>query len=289
MNKKLLLFLVTLITAMSFSFAAPAKAVPAIEGEEIAEEERAYLVFKKTVSITRIDEYYNQYKAKDKKIKTIYNKKLNDYNKERTAFIQAGEHELEISYQSKTGYANGTTLKATFEAGKTYDVVTIVEEGIFGKTIKYDIQDSETHESIYAKALKLGLAIQYVNKILQPVSEGKEMTLSAMDFKRTGENNKSEYIIEYGPDLTVTYTEKETTYKGYIGFEATKAIIYIQFDEDGSLTKDAFLSMSPEDCDRVFELKEVTSIGPVITVKISSIKPENDAIISLGYLPYQNQ
>ena len=116
---------------------------------------------------------------------------------------------------------------------------------------------------------------------------GKEIVLSAPDpdnkTDKTSEK-KSEFFIQYGPDLTVTYTEHEAVYKGYIGFEATKAIIYIKFDEDGTLTKDSFLSLSPDDCDRVFEIKEVISIGILKTVRVISLKPAKDGIFSFGYV-----
>ena len=287
MKKRLFLIVASLITMMSLSYAAPAKPIPFAVDEEIPEEEKTFLVLKKTVSLIRIDNYYNQFQIKDKETQTPYNKKLNDYDKERFTFLRAGEHEIELRYMSKNSYANASTLKANLEAGKTYDVVTSIEEGILGKQVKYDIQDAETHESIFAKEQKLRLSLQYVNVILQPVSEGKEIVLSAPDpDKKTNKasEKRSEFFIQYGPDLTVTYTEHEAVYKGYIGFEATKAIIYIKFDEDGTLTKDSFLSLSPDDCDRVFEIKEVISIGNLKTVRVISLKPAKDNIFSFGYV-----
>ncbi len=288
MKKRLFLILASLITIMSLSYAAPAKAIPFATDEEIPEEERAILVLKKTVSVIRIDNYYFQFNIKDPETQKPYNKKLNDYNKERVTFVRAGEHEIEIRYQSDKGYANPSTFKANLEAGKTYDVVTSLEDSIFGKQVKYDIQDATTHESIFAKEQKLRLAIQYVNTILEPVSNGQDIILSAVDpdkktDSKTTEKN-SDFFITYGPDLTVTYTENENVYKGYTGFEATEAIIYIKFDEDGSLTKDSFLQLNPEDCDRVFEIKEVISLGILKTIKVKSVKPSKESLISFGYV-----
>lgn len=282
MKKRLFLIVASLITIMSLTYAAPAaKPVPFVADEEIPEEERTFLVFKKTVAIVRIDNYYNQFNIKDTQTQKPYNKKLNDYNKERFTYLRAGEHEIEIRYNSKNGYANPSTLKANLEAGKTYNVVTSLEDSPFGKQVKYDILDAETNESIFAKERKLRLALQYVDAILQPVTDGKEIILSASD---PDKKTDTKTFITYGPDLTVTYTENGTDYKGYIGFEATKAIIYIKFDEDGTLTKDSFLSLSPDDCDRVFEITEVMSLGIIKNVKVKSLKPAKESIISFSFV-----
>ncbi len=251
------------------------------------------LYSKKTIQVRQIDDYGNPYFYDSPSKK--FNKKLNDPDRERILYLRAGEHELSFNYRAGSSYANLTKIKANFEAGKSYDVLAIIEKGKVSRLV-YDIQYSDTHESILPKSgvsLKQALALKYVEAILQPVSEGKTITLngnepeksvSTSDFSKFYDaynNKESDYIIEYNSDLTGTYTEKGKTYKSYIGFEATKALIYIKFDEDQSLSKEDFLKLSPEECDRVFDIEDISALGKITTVTVSRSKPDKKGTITL--------
>ncbi len=299
MKKKLLITLLVINSLFNFVFAASKKGFQIPDDEEIPQEEMTTVVFNKSISIIQIDDYYDPYRnvSISKAFKTekkLFDKKLTKEETVRTVYLKAGEHEINFGYSSGGTYAQPIKIKVNFEAGKSYDVLAIIEKGKVSRVV-YDIQYSDTHESILPKtglSLKEKLAIQYVQTILQPVSEGKQIKLEGSDpVKKIDPNDFSkylekerDYIIEFGEDLTVTYTEKGKVHTGYIGFEATKAIIYIKFDDNKSLTKEEFLKLPIDSCDLIFEIEDINSFGKMTSVEISRTKPNKKGTISLSMI-----
>ncbi len=160
-----------------------------------------------------------------------------------------------IKYNNGRAFtASPNTIRYNLEAGKSYSIVSKTEKD----KVVFDIVDGKTGKSLtnpnnYNIHQKSVLA--YVENVLGGVEAGKTVTLRSS----TGDMER----WEYGPDLTVKVTERgQPEHKGYIGFSTDKnlqkATVYIKFDDEGTLTKDEFLALKPEQCDRVYELVELS-------------------------------
>lgn len=252
--------------------------------EEIPSEELTKIVFKKYIQINLIDDFYNA-KTLDKNLYKYLRNCLN----ERELYLKAGVHNLSFGYYSELGYASGIPVMANFEAGKSYDIIPTLHRGKITR-ITYDVQYSDTHESILPNSklsIEQRLALDYANIILKPVTEGKKVTLVGKVPEKTNDAvfimlikliTNRKIIIEYSSDLTGTYTEKGKTHKAYIGLEATKAQIYIKFDDEQTLSKEDFLKLSPAECDRIFTIEDVSSpFSPGVTV--SKTKPKSNQLL----------
>lgn len=257
--------------------------------EEIPSEELVKVVLKKYMQINTIDNFYgaDSNKTLDKKLYKHLKKSLKD----RELYLKAGEHTFSFCYNSELGYSGGIPMNVTFEAGKSYEIFPIFHEGKIMR-VTYGIIDLSTRKSVLPDSelsMDQRLALDYSNIILKSVSEDKTITLIG----NVVENNNSAdtslvggviaigkaiankpITIEYSSDLTGTYTEKGKTYKAYIGLDAEKAQIYIKLDDEQTLSKDDFLKLSPEECDRIFKIEDVSLPGrPRVTV--SCTKPKS--------------
>lgn len=282
--KKIVLFNLFLVLILCSVFAAPKGIrVPDTIDNSISEDQLSKVIINKLVLVKKIDEYANPYYANKFSQEPVFDKSLNDFLKLRTFYILPGEHTFNFSFKTNVRMANSVDYTVTLEAGKTYELIAEEEEGF--DVVFYDIQEVQTHTSLIPGVrltYKQQLAIEYAG-ILDTVKENNlvfnsyipnpyAFNLSYEELLKEYNNLQADYIIEYGPDMSVKYTEKGKEYDGFIGFDASNAVIYIKFNKDGKLTKEAFLDLAPEKCDRVFNLKSVTNADGIIEINVTQKK-----------------
>lgn len=288
--KKIVLFNLFLVLILCSVFAAPKGIrVPDTIDNSISEDQLSKVIINKLVLVKKIDEYANPYYANKFSKEPVFDKSLNDFLKLRTFYMLPGEHTFNFSFKTNVRMANSVDYTVTLEAGKTYELIAEEEKGF--DVVFYDIQEIQTHTSLIPGVrltYKQQLAIEYAG-ILDTVKENNlvfnsyipnsyAFNLSYEELLKEYNNLQADYIIEYGPDMSVKYTEKGKEYDGFIGFDASNAVIYIKFNKDGKLTKDAFLQLLPEKCDRVFNLKSITNTDGIIEINVTQ-KKENISFI----------
>lgn len=282
--KKRIIFILFLVLILCSVFAAPKGIrVPDTIDNSISEDQLSKVIINKLVLVKKIDEYANPYYANKFSKEPVFDKSLNDFLKLRTFYMLPGEHTFNFSFKTNVRMANSVDYTVTLEAGKTYELIAEEEEGF--DVVFYDIQEVQTHTSLIPGVrltYKQQLAIEYAG-ILDTVKENNlvfnsyipnpyAFNLSYEELLKEYNNLQADYIIEYGPDMSVKYTEKGKEYDGFIGFDASNAVIYIKFNKDGKLTKEAFLDLAPEKCDRVFNLKSVTNTDGIIEINVTQKK-----------------
>lgn len=280
MKKLFVLFLMLL----SFSAFAKSKSVkvPASISDDIPEEELVSMTFASSVVVEAIDGI-NPAPGKKKGAdeadgKEYLDSSLSKFNKNRTVLMMPGTHIFVVKFNNGKSYTlMPNSLKFTLEAGQAYKIVAKTEKN----KVSFELLDAKTGKSVtnpnnYNLHQKSILA--YVEQVLDPVAAGKKLYL-------TDHRGKFWY---YGDDLTVTvkdsYANEE--HAGFIGFSTdaklSKGTIYIKYNDDGSLTKDDFLKLKPEDCELVYEIDEVSSdsFGVMLTYKLKGIKPKEELLMS---------
>lgn len=282
--KKIVLFNLFLVLILCSVFAASKGiCVPDTIDNSISEDQLSKVIINKLVLVKKIDEYANPYYANKFSKEPVFDKSLNDFLKLRTFYMLPGEHTFNFSFKTNVRMANSVDYTVTLEAGKTYELIAEEEEGF--DVVFYDIQEVQTHTSLIPGVrltYKQQLAIEYAG-ILDTVKENNlvfnsyipnpyAFNLSYEELLKEYNNLQADYIIEYGPDMSVKYTEKGKEYTGFIGFDASNVVIYIKFNKDGKLTKEAFLDLAPEKCDRVFNLKSVTNTDGIIEINVTQKK-----------------
>lgn len=283
--KKIVLFNLFLVLILCSVFAAPKGIrVPDTIDNSISEDQLSKVIINKLVLVKKIDEYANPYYANKFSKEPVFDKSLNDFLKLRTFYMLPGEHTFNFSFKTNVRMANSVDYTVTLEAGKTYELIAEEEEGF--DVVFYDIQDSQTHTSLISGirfTYKQQLAIEYAG-VLEYINNGNNLVFKSYipnpylfnksfeDVLEEYNNSQADYIIEYGPDMSVKYTEKGKEYTGFIGFDASNVVIYIKFNKDGKLTKEAFLQLLPEKCDRVFNLKSVTNADGIIEINVTQKK-----------------
>lgn len=282
--KKMVLFNLFLVLILCSVFAdSKGIRVPDTIDNSISEDQLSKVIINKLVLVKKIDEYANPYYANKFSKEPVFDKSLNDFLKLRTFYMLPGEHTFNFSFKTNVRMANSVDYTVTLEAGKTYELIAEEEEGF--DVVFYDIQEVQTHTSLIPGVrltYKQQLAIEYAG-ILDTVKENNlvfnsyipnpyAFNLSYEELLKEYNNLQADYIIEYGPDMSVKYTEKGKEYDGFIGFDASNAVIYIKLNKDGKLTKEAFLDLAPEKCDRVFNLKSVTNTDGIIEINVTQKK-----------------
>lgn len=280
MKKLFVLFLMLL----SFSAFAKSKSVkvPASISDDIPEEELVSMTFASSVVVEAIDGI-NPAPEKKKGAdeadgKEYLDLSLSKFNKNRTVLMMPGTHIFVVKFNNGKSYTlMPNSLKFTLEAGQAYKIVAKTEKN----KVSFELLDAKTGKSVtnpnnYNLHQKSILA--YVEQVLDPVAAGKKLYL-------TDHRGKFWY---YGDDLTVTvkdsYANEE--HAGFIGFSTdaklSKGTIYIKYNDDGSLTKDDFLKLKPEDCDLVYEIDEISSdgFGLMLTFKLKGSKPKEELLMS---------
>lgn len=280
MKKLFVLFLMLL----SFSAFAKSKSVkvPASISDDIPEEELVSMTFASSVVVEAIDGI-NPAPEKKKGAdeadgKEYLDSSLSKFNKNRTVLMMPGTHIFVVKFNNGKSYTlMPNSLKFTLEAGQAYKIVAKTEKN----KVSFELLDAKTGKSVtnpnnYNLHQKSILA--YVEQVLDPVAAGKKLYL-------TDHRGKFWY---YGDDLTVTvkdsYANEE--HAGFIGFSTdaklSKGTIYIKYNDDGSLTKDDFLKLKPEDCDLVYEIDEISSdgFGLMLTFKLKGSKPKEELLMS---------
>lgn len=282
--KKRIIFILFLVLILSSIFAAPVVRVPDTIDSNIPQDQLAKVILNKNVDIRQIDEYKNPYFVLPHSDDPSFHKSLNDFLKVRTFYVLPGEHSFNFLFRTNARKAQSVDYTVTLEAGKTYELIAEEEEGY--DVVFYDIQDSQTHTSLIPGirfTYKQQLAIEYAG-VLEYINNGNNLVFKSYipnpylfnksfeDVLEEYNNSQADYIIEYGPDMSVKYTEKGKEYTGFIGFDASNVVIYIKFNKDGKLTKEAFLDLAPEKCDRVFNLKSVTNTDGIIEINVTQKK-----------------
>lgn len=284
MKKLFVLFLMLL----SFSAFAKSKSVkvPASISDDIPEEELVSMTFASSVVVEAIDGIDPAPEKKKGSAETdgkeYLDSSLSKFNKNRTVLMMPGTHIFVVKFNNGKSYTlMPNSLKFTLEAGQAYKIVAKTEKN----KVSFELLDAKTGKSVtnpnnYNLHQKSILA--YVEQVLDPVAAGKKLYL-------TDHRGKFWY---YGDDLTVTvkdsYANEE--HAGFIGFSTdaklSKGTIYIKYNDDGSLTKDDFLKLKPEDCDLVYEIDEVSSdsFGVMLTYKLKGIKPKEELLMSKNTL-----
>lgn len=280
MKKLFVLFLMLL----SFSAFAKSKSVkvPASISDDIPEEELVSMTFASSVVVEAIDGI-NPAPEKKKGAdeadgKEYLDSSLSKFNKNRTVLMMPGAHIFVVKFNNGKSYTlMPNSLKFTLEAGQAYKIVAKTEKN----KVSFELLDAKTGKSVtnpnnYNLHQKSILA--YVEQVLDSVAAGKKLYL-------TDHRGKFWY---YGDDLTVTvkdsYANEE--HAGFIGFSTdaklSKGTIYIKYNDDGSLTKDDFLKLKPEDCDLVYEIDEISSdgFGLMLTFKLKGSKPKEELLMS---------
>ncbi|WP_022933206.1 hypothetical protein [Treponema bryantii] len=280
MKKLFVLFLMLL----NFSAFAKSKSVkvPASISDDIPEEELVSMTFASSVVVEAIDGI-NPAPEKKKGAdeadgKEYLDSSLSKFNKNRTVLMMPGTHIFVVKFNNGKSYTlMPNSLKFTLEAGQAYKIVAKTEKN----KVSFELLDAKTGKSVtnpnnYNLHQKSILA--YVEQVLDPVAAGKKLYL-------TDHRGKFWY---YGEDLTVTvkdsYANEE--HAGFIGFSTdaklSKGTIYIKYNDDGSLTKDDFLKLKPEDCDLVYEIDEISSdgFGLMLTFKLKGSKPKEELLMS---------
>lgn len=277
----------SVIFLMLLSFSAFAKSknlrVPASISEDIPDEELVTMTFDSSVEIVAIDglepiaEKGKKSNAAEADGKEYLDPSLSKFNKKRTVLMIPGSHIFVVKFNNGKSYTlMPNSLKYNLEAGQSYKLVSKTEKN----KVSFDLLDGKTGKSItnpnnYNLHQKSILA--YVGQVLDPVSAGKKVYLK-----------DNELLWYYGDDLTVTvknaYTKEE--HAGFIGFSTdtklSKGTIYIKLNDDGSLTKDEFLKLKPEDCDFVYEIDELATMM-ITTFKLKGIKPKKDLLMSIYF------
>jgi len=284
MKKLFVLFLMLL----SFSAFAKSKSVkvPASISDDIPEEELVSMTFASSVVVEAIDGI-NPAPEKKKGAdeadgKEYLDSSLSKFNKNRTVLMMPGTHIFVVKFNNGKSYTlMPNSLKFTLEAGQAYKIVAKTEKN----KVSFELLDAKTGKSVtnpnnYNLHQKSILA--YVEQVLDPVAAGKKLYL-------TDHRGKFWY---YGDDLTVTvkdsYANEE--HAGFIGFSTdaklSKGTIYIKYNDDGSLTKDDFLKLKPEDCDLVYEIDEISSdgFGLMLTFKLKGSKPKEELLMTKNTL-----
>lgn len=284
MKKLFVLFLMLL----SFSAFAKSKSVkvPASISDDIPEEELVSMTFASSVVVEAIDGI-NPAPEKKKGAdeadgKEYLDSSLSKFNKNRTVLMIPGTHIFVVKFNNGKSYTlMPNSLKFTLEAGQAYKIVAKTEKN----KVSFELLDAKTGKSVtnpnnYNLHQKSILA--YVEQVLDPVAAGKKLYL-------TDHRGKFWY---YGDDLTVTvkdsYANEE--HAGFIGFSTdaklSKGTIYIKYNDDGSLTKDDFLKLKPEDCDLVYEIDEISSdgFGLMLTFKLKGSKPKEELLMTKNTL-----
>ena len=284
MKKLFVLFLMLL----SFSAFAKSKSVkvPASISDDIPEEELVSMTFASSVVVEAIDGI-NPAPEKKKGAdeadgKEYLDSSLSKFNKNRTVLMMPGTHIFVVKFNNGKSYTlMPNSLKFTLEAGQAYKIVAKTEKN----KVSFELLDAKTGKSVtnpnnYNLHQKSILA--YVEQVLDPVAAGKKLYL-------TDHRGKFWY---YGEDLTVTvkdsYANEE--HAGFIGFSTdaklSKGTIYIKYNDDGSLTKDDFLKLKPEDCDLVYEIDEISSdgFGLMLTFKLKGSKPKEELLMTKNTL-----
>lgn len=252
MKKVLLVFGMLLVTSSIFAAGKPALRVPATISEDTPEEQLVKVIFKKTVSPAVIDDSILASAfpwLKDKEEQLFLDSSLYKATKDRTVLLEAGAHRFGLLYNNGKSYTTSPAfLQFELEAGKSYSIISKVE----GSKVSFDILDENgvsltnpNNYSLFQKAV-----LQYVQHVLDPTAEGNYVKLRIM-------YDLHEYWY-CGPDMSIIVENYQTKEKktGYIGFQTdlnmSYAKIYIKYDEDGTMTKDDFLKLKPEECDRLF-------------------------------------
>ncbi len=284
MKKLSVLFLMLL----SFSAFAKSKSVkvPASISDDIPEEELVSMTFASSVvveAIDGIDPAPEKKKGADEADgKEYLDSSLSKFNKNRTVLMMPGTHIFVVKFNNGKSYTlMPNSLKFTLEAGQAYKIVAKTEKN----KVSFELLDAKTGKSVtnpnnYNLHQKSILA--YVEQVLDPVASGKKLYM-------TDHRGKFWY---YGEDLTVTvkdsYANEE--HAGFIGFSTdaklSKGTIYIKYNDDGSLTKDDFLKLKPEDCDLVYEIDEISSdgFGLMLTFKLKGSKPKEELLMTKNTL-----
>lgn len=55
----------------------------------------------------------------------------------------------------------------------------------------------------------------------------------------------------------------------------------LEQDEEETLSKEDFLKLSPEECDRVFDIEDISALGKITLVTVSRSKPDKKGTITL--------
>ena len=221
--------------------------------EGTPDEKLATVTFNRFIVVVSIDGVFNKeesetYKAKKDPEGTPYlDKSLALFNTSRTIQIKPGKHTVAVRYQTDAFYTkNPNTLELKFEAGKSYTLLPFPR----GNSVYFELHDGESGDQMSTadnKTFQQKAVEEYKKTVHDGAQKGTTFILK----------NKS-IIIEYGKNGTVTYVENGVEHKGYLNFTASndskKGTITIKFNDDGKLTRAAFLKLKPEECDRVFEI-----------------------------------
>ncbi len=284
MKKNIFIFSLFFIAQVVFA-ATKTIRLPSVDSD-IPEEELVKVVLTKLVDIRQIDEYKNPYFTNKYSKEPVFDKSLNDFLKVRSVYLLPGEHTFHFLYRTNVSFATGVDFTVTLEKGKTYELIATKDEDY--DAVYYDIQDAETHTTIIPGTrltYRQQLGLQYTAVVLRYINDGNTLVLNGTMPKPNAYRGKSvkeitsnfktpayDYIIEYGSDMTVKYTEKGKVYEGFIGYDVNNAVIYIKFNKDGTLTKEDFLNLKPEECDRSFNLKKIVGMDKMISISVSPKK-----------------
>lgn len=264
-------------------FGAP-KAIrfPSTIGNDVPESELVKVTFKSSIVVVAIDGVEN----KDESLSKLLNLKseseeyldsyFSTYKKDRTVLLQPGTHIFAVKFNNGKAYTtSANSLKFNFDAGSSYKIVSKIE----GNKVTFDVLDSNgksltnpNNYNLHQKSI-----LTYVERVLDSVSAGKAVTL----------RTNSGIYWNYGPDITVHVIENYTEeHDGFIGFitdkDLKKGTIYIKFNDDNSLTKDEFLNLKPENCDRVYEIDEIANSAG-LCFKLKNPKSSKDDLLMSVY------
>ncbi|MBR5646568.1 MAG: hypothetical protein IKX23_08030 [Treponema sp.] len=250
--------LLTSLLILSSLAALCAKPKPPLRVGNIPEgtpdEKLATVTFNRFIVVVSIDGVFNKeesetYKAKKDPEGTPYlDKSLALFNTSRTILIKPGKHTVAVRYQTDAFYTkNPNTLELKFEAGKSYTLLPFPR----GNSVYFELHDGESGDQMSTadnKTFQQKAVEEYKKSVHDEAQKGTTTFIL---------QNKS-IVIEYGKNGTVKYVENGVEHKGYLSFTASKdskkGTLTIKFNDDGKLTRAAFLKLNPEDCDRVFEI-----------------------------------
>lgn len=283
------LFLVLMAGLFCFcAFAAPKKImrVPDTISEEIPDSELVKVTFASSVVICAIDGIENEEENLSKRIsafidpktvsevlggdaaseeeKKYLDKSLASFKKNRTVLMEPGNHVFAVRYNNGKSYTpSPNSLRFNLEAGKEYKIVSKVEKN----KVTFDFvnpKDGVSYTNPNNYNLHQKSVLLYVEGVLGAVEAGKKVHLQTTDG----------LYWYYGPDQTVQVKEHyNEEHKGFIGFltdkDFQKATVYIKFNDDDELTKEEFLKLKPEECDRVYEIIErADAAGVCLKMKV---------------------
>lgn len=249
---------------------------------EIPNEMLSKVVFSKSVVVLSIDGVENEAESLSKilgKSNTEFlDSSIEKFSSTRTVYMMPGSHRVVVRYNNGRSYTSiGSGVDLRLEAGKSYTIKPRIESN----KVSFEVVDTVTGKSISNpnnNNLRQKAILAYVSNVVDPAENGKKVVLS----NPVGDGEK----ITCGPDMTVTYSERNGTVRnGHIGFitdlTMSKGTVYLKFDE-GTLTKEEFLMLPSSDADIIFEIEEISSAG-MLGFNLKRIAPSKKSITFMVY------